>query len=90
MFVEWVSYHWVFWFFAIVAAPVALAGVFLIPPPQVAETADSLEPTAAKWKSVRNGTPLTTESLYIKAYLSLPYTSELTPSLIPHDRTIPL
>ncbi|OAX32395.1 MFS general substrate transporter, partial [Rhizopogon vinicolor AM-OR11-026] len=52
MFVEWVSYHWVFWFSAIVAAPVALAGVVLIPPPQVAETTDSLEPTAAKWKSL--------------------------------------
>jgi predicted MFS family arabinose efflux permease len=52
MFVEWASYHWVFWFVAIVAAPVALAGIFLIPPPQVAETTDSLEPTAAKWKSL--------------------------------------
>jgi len=41
----------VFWFVAIVAAPLALAGVFLIPP-QVAETTDSLKPTAAKWKSL--------------------------------------
>ncbi|OJA18472.1 hypothetical protein AZE42_04978 [Rhizopogon vesiculosus] len=51
IFVEWTSYHWVFWFVAIVAAPLALAGVFLIPP-QIAETTDSLKPTAAKWKSL--------------------------------------
>jgi hypothetical protein len=36
---------------AILAVPVALAGVFVIPP-QIAETADSLEPKVAKWRSL--------------------------------------
>ncbi|KAG1744988.1 major facilitator superfamily domain-containing protein [Suillus paluster] len=49
MFVEWASYHWVFWFVAFVAVPVALACVFIIPP-QIAETTDNLEHAEAKWK----------------------------------------
>ncbi|KAG1788948.1 major facilitator superfamily domain-containing protein [Suillus plorans] len=32
MFVQWASYHWVFWFIAIVAMPTALACAFIIPP----------------------------------------------------------
>ncbi|KAG1718127.1 major facilitator superfamily domain-containing protein [Suillus paluster] len=51
MFVEWASYHWVFWFVTFVAVPVALGCVFIIPP-QIAETIDTLEPTEAKWKSL--------------------------------------
>ncbi|KAG1782220.1 major facilitator superfamily domain-containing protein [Suillus placidus] len=51
MFVEWASYHWVFWFVAIVAVPVALACVFIIPP-EISKTTDNLEPAAAKWKSL--------------------------------------
>ncbi|KAJ8581984.1 MFS general substrate transporter [Rhizopogon salebrosus TDB-379] len=51
VFVEWASYHWVFLFMAIAAAPVAVAGFFIIPP-QIAETTDSLEPKAAKWRSL--------------------------------------
>jgi MFS family permease len=47
MFVEWATYHWVFWFVAIVAVPVALAGVFIIPP-QIAKA----EPEAARWKTL--------------------------------------
>jgi len=49
--VEWGSYHWVFWMTAIMAAPVALAGVFIIPR-QVAKTTHSLEPQTAKWRSL--------------------------------------
>ncbi|KAG2144467.1 major facilitator superfamily domain-containing protein [Suillus clintonianus] len=51
MFVQWVSYHWVFWFVTCVALPVALVGVFIIPS-QIGETADSLEPKKAKWKTL--------------------------------------
>ncbi|KAG0704079.1 major facilitator superfamily domain-containing protein [Suillus ampliporus] len=49
MFVEWASYHWVFWFVAIVAVPVALACVFIIPP-QTTKTTDNPEHATAKWK----------------------------------------
>ncbi|KAJ8592754.1 MFS general substrate transporter [Rhizopogon salebrosus TDB-379] len=51
MLVEWASYHWVFWFAAIVALPVATACVFIIPP-QIAKTTDRLEPGASKWKNL--------------------------------------
>ncbi|KAG1841900.1 major facilitator superfamily domain-containing protein [Suillus subalutaceus] len=51
MFAEWASYHWVFWFTAIVAVPVALTCVFIIPP-EISKTTDNLEPAAAKWKSL--------------------------------------
>src|SRR5437879_6326818 len=51
IFIEWASYHWVFWFVAIVAIAVALLGWFFIPP-QVAETPDRLEHEAAKWNSL--------------------------------------
>ncbi|KAH7915495.1 major facilitator superfamily domain-containing protein [Hygrophoropsis aurantiaca] len=47
-FVQFASYHWVFWFVALVAAPVALGCVFIIPPQQ--ENLDSVDPQAAKWK----------------------------------------
>ncbi|KAJ8592763.1 hypothetical protein M405DRAFT_839676 [Rhizopogon salebrosus TDB-379] len=49
MLAEWASYHWVFWFAAIVALLVATACVFIIPP-QIAKTTDRLEPGASKWK----------------------------------------
>ncbi|KAG2050525.1 MFS general substrate transporter [Suillus hirtellus] len=51
MFVQWASYHWVFWFIAIVAVPTALACAFIISP-EIARTKDNLEPAAAKWKSL--------------------------------------
>ncbi|KAG0700165.1 major facilitator superfamily domain-containing protein [Suillus ampliporus] len=51
MFVQWMSYHWVFWFVACVALPVALACVFIIPS-RIGETADTLEPKEAKWKNL--------------------------------------
>jgi predicted MFS family arabinose efflux permease len=51
MFVQWASYHWVFWFVAIVAMPVALACVFVIPS-EISKTTDNLEPAVAKWKSL--------------------------------------
>ena len=50
MFVEWASYHWVFWFVAILVVPAALACVFIIPP-QITKTTDSSLPEA-KWKSL--------------------------------------
>ncbi|KAG0693821.1 major facilitator superfamily domain-containing protein [Suillus ampliporus] len=53
VFVKWASFHWVFWFAACVALPVALACVFIVPS-QFAETTDisALEPGTAKWKSL--------------------------------------
>ncbi|KAG1897787.1 major facilitator superfamily domain-containing protein [Suillus fuscotomentosus] len=50
MFVEWTSYHFVFWFVTIVATPAALACVFIIPP-EISNTKANLEPAAAKWKT---------------------------------------
>ncbi|KAG2357942.1 major facilitator superfamily domain-containing protein [Suillus spraguei] len=51
MFVQWVSYHWVFWFVACAAFPVALICIFMIPS-QIGETAGSRKPKGAKWKSL--------------------------------------
>ncbi|KAG1796381.1 major facilitator superfamily domain-containing protein [Suillus plorans] len=51
MFVEWTSYHFVFWFVTIVATPAALACVFVIPP-EISNTKDNIKPAAAKWKSL--------------------------------------
>ncbi|KAG2113483.1 major facilitator superfamily domain-containing protein [Suillus discolor] len=51
MFVQWASYHWVFWFMAIVAVPTALACVFIIPP-EISNTKNNVEPGVAKWKSL--------------------------------------
>ncbi|KAG2131382.1 major facilitator superfamily domain-containing protein [Suillus clintonianus] len=51
MLVEWVSFHWVFWFVACMALPVALACVYIIPS-QLAVTVDTFEPGEAKWKSL--------------------------------------
>ncbi|KIK37511.1 hypothetical protein CY34DRAFT_15658 [Suillus luteus UH-Slu-Lm8-n1] len=50
-FVQWASYHWVFWFVSCVAFPVALICMFIVPS-QIGETADSLEPNKAKWKTL--------------------------------------
>ncbi|KAH7929188.1 MFS general substrate transporter [Leucogyrophana mollusca] len=47
-FVQFASYHWVFWFVALVAVPVALGCVFIIPPQP--EVLDGPEPKVAKWK----------------------------------------
>lgn len=46
MLIEWTSFHWVFWFVACMALPVAVACVFIIPS-QVTS-----EPGAAKWKNL--------------------------------------
>lgn len=51
MFVQWASYHWVFWFVSCVAFPVALVCVVLVPS-QIGATTDSLEPKKAKWKTL--------------------------------------
>ncbi|KAG2361205.1 major facilitator superfamily domain-containing protein, partial [Suillus spraguei] len=45
------SYHWVFWFVACAAFPVALICIFMIPS-QIGETASSRKPKGAKWKSL--------------------------------------
>jgi MFS family permease len=51
MFVQWASYHWVFWFVACAAFPVALICVFMIPS-QIGETTGTHKPQGAKWKSL--------------------------------------
>ncbi|KAG2125503.1 major facilitator superfamily domain-containing protein [Suillus clintonianus] len=51
MFVQWASYHWVFWFISCAACPVALVCVFMIPS-QIGETAGALKPKGAKWKTL--------------------------------------
>ncbi|KAG2070574.1 MFS general substrate transporter [Suillus decipiens] len=51
MFVQWASYHWVFWFVAIVAVPAALACVVIIPP-EISNTKDHVEPAQARWKGL--------------------------------------
>ncbi|KIJ09575.1 hypothetical protein PAXINDRAFT_17334 [Paxillus involutus ATCC 200175] len=49
MFVQWTSFHWVFWFVGIIAIPVALASLFIIPP-EIAKSADNPNARIAKWK----------------------------------------
>ncbi|KAG1718959.1 major facilitator superfamily-domain-containing protein [Suillus lakei] len=51
IFVQWASYHWVFWCVACAAFPVALVCVFMIPS-QIGETAGTFKPKGAKWKSL--------------------------------------
>jgi predicted MFS family arabinose efflux permease len=70
IFVEWATYHWVFWFIAIVAVTVALACVFVIPP-QIAKTVHRLEPEAAKWKSLDLVGVSIFTGMNVKAYSSL-------------------
>ncbi|KAF9220638.1 MFS general substrate transporter [Gyrodon lividus] len=50
-FVQWASFHWVFWFVGLVAMPVALGCLFIIPP-EVAKSADEPDTRIAKWKSL--------------------------------------
>lgn len=47
--VQYTSYHWVFWFVAMVAIPVAMACVFIIPP-EIAKSKDEPDPRNPKWK----------------------------------------
>ena len=51
--VQYASYHWVFWFVAIVAIPVALGCIFIIPP-EIAKSKDGpqADTHSAKWKSL--------------------------------------
>ncbi|KAF8836837.1 MFS general substrate transporter, partial [Paxillus ammoniavirescens] len=49
MFVQWTSFHWVFWFVGIIAIPVALGSLFIIPP-QIAKSANNSNARIAKWK----------------------------------------
>ncbi|KIJ67200.1 hypothetical protein HYDPIDRAFT_127048 [Hydnomerulius pinastri MD-312] len=51
MFVQWASFHWVFWFVGLVAAPVALGCLFIIPA-HIAKPADQPDPRISKWKSL--------------------------------------
>ncbi|KAH7905376.1 major facilitator superfamily domain-containing protein [Hygrophoropsis aurantiaca] len=50
LFVQYASYHWVFWFVAIVAGPVSLACIFLIP--SQSNNTDGVDPSIAKWKKL--------------------------------------
>ncbi|KAN0078090.1 Major facilitator superfamily domain containing protein [Tylopilus felleus] len=47
--VQYGSFHWVFWFAAIVAIPVALACLFIIPP-QVEQSEVEQDMSSAKWE----------------------------------------
>lgn len=47
--VQYGSFHWVFWFAAIVAIPVALACLFIIPP-QVEQSEGEQDMSSAKWE----------------------------------------
>ncbi|KAF8840096.1 MFS general substrate transporter [Paxillus ammoniavirescens] len=49
MFVQWASFHWVFWFVALIAIPVALACLFIIPP-EIAKSDAKPNTRTAKWK----------------------------------------
>ncbi|KIJ09027.1 hypothetical protein PAXINDRAFT_172663 [Paxillus involutus ATCC 200175] len=51
MFVQWTSFHCVFWFVGSIAIPVALASLFVIPP-QIAKSANKPNVRIAKWKSL--------------------------------------
>ncbi|EGN97457.1 hypothetical protein SERLA73DRAFT_110686 [Serpula lacrymans var. lacrymans S7.3] len=50
VFVQYASWHWVFWFVAMVAVPVALLCIIVIPPQP--EPLDGPEPQASKFKSL--------------------------------------
>ncbi|KAF8123559.1 major facilitator superfamily domain-containing protein [Boletus edulis] len=49
--VQYASYHWVFWFVAIIAIPVALACIFIIPS-EVAASKDRPDSRSARWQSL--------------------------------------
>ncbi|KAG8215717.1 major facilitator superfamily domain-containing protein [Butyriboletus roseoflavus] len=49
--VQYTSYHWVFWFVAIVAIPVALGCLFIIPT-DIAVSRNEPDTHSAKWKSL--------------------------------------
>ncbi|KIJ11564.1 hypothetical protein PAXINDRAFT_15560 [Paxillus involutus ATCC 200175] len=49
MFVQWASFHWVFWFVGIIAIPVALACLSIIPL-EIAKSEDKSDARIAKWK----------------------------------------
>lgn len=55
IFVEFASWRWVFWFVALVAIPVALSCVLLIPAAASQSEDLSLEPQVSKWKSLDLG-----------------------------------
>ncbi|KAF9242846.1 major facilitator superfamily domain-containing protein [Melanogaster broomeanus] len=51
MFVQWASFHWVFWFVGLVCAPVVLGCLFIIPP-EVAKSVAEPDRGITKWKSL--------------------------------------
>jgi MFS family permease len=81
MFVEWASYHWVFWFVAIIAVPVSLACVFMIPP-RFTKTTNSPEREAAKWKSLDLVGVSILTGMNVKSYSSLHPSPTLIVALI--------
>ncbi|KAH7886610.1 major facilitator superfamily domain-containing protein [Phlebopus sp. FC_14] len=52
MFVQWATFHWVFWFVGLVAVPVALF-CFVVVPQDITKSSNNIEPqSGAKWKSL--------------------------------------
>ncbi|KAF9242847.1 major facilitator superfamily domain-containing protein [Melanogaster broomeanus] len=51
IFVQWASFHWVFWFVGLVSLPVAFCGLFIIPS-EVTKSVDEPDKGIAKWKSL--------------------------------------
>ena len=49
--VRYASYHWVFWFVGMVAIPVALCCLFMIPP-EIVKSEDKSDMRSAKWESL--------------------------------------
>lgn len=49
--VQYASYHWVFWFVAIVAIPIALGCLFIIPS-ELAKPSNEPDASSTKWKSL--------------------------------------
>ncbi|KIK81637.1 hypothetical protein PAXRUDRAFT_748221 [Paxillus rubicundulus Ve08.2h10] len=49
LFVQWASFHWVFWFVGLIAIPVALVSLFVIPP-EISKSTDDPDAGIAKWR----------------------------------------
>lgn len=78
--VRYASYHWIFWFVAIIAIPIAMCCLFIIPR-EVAKSKDRPDPRSAKWEtldpigiSILTGVPHLHEILIAK-------NADITPSV---------
>lgn len=63
MFVQYTSWHWVFWFLAMMTVPIVIVGLTLIPPQRVAPSSDP----QPKWAKLK-GLDLVGVSLLTSAY----------------------